>query len=1538
MSLWQRLACFDTRSWEARYRALSKDRRKRKSSRRIGPMVALLEDRTLLSTATLTTLAVSASTLTYGHAEVLTATVTTDPVSSTTPAGGTVSFMDGSTTLDTEALTGGGASFKTRGLGVGLHVLTAVYNGDAAFRGSSTPLATTSIIRTIAGGGNGDGGLATAASLNSPLDVAVDASGDIFIADSTNNVIREVNAATGVITTVAGDGSSGYSGDGQQAAAALLDYPTAIALDSSGDLFIADSVNNVIREVSGGVINTVAGGGSPSSGIGDGGPATAALLSNPSSVAVDSSGNLYIADYGDNVIREVSGGVINTVAGDGSYGYSGDGHQATAALLSGPTGVAVDTSGNLYIADSGNNVIREVSGGVINTVAGNGTAGYSGDGNQPTGAELSNPTGVAVDSFGNVYIADTDNNVIREVSGGVINTIAGGGSPSTGIGDGGPATNAVLSNPYAVAVDSSGNLYIADTENDVIREVAGGVINTVAGDGFVTYSGDGGQATSAGLSYPSSVAVDASGNIYIADFYNSVVREVNAATGVITTIAGDGTAGYSGDGKQATGALLNAPTGVAVDAAGDIFIADSGNNVIREVSGGVINTIAGDGTAGYSGDGLQATSALLDAPEAIALDVLGNLYIADTGNNVIREVTGGVITTIAGDGTYGYSGDGLQATAAELGGPTGVAVDSSGNLYIVDAGNNVIREVSLGVINTIAGGGTPSSGNGDGGPATGALLSNPGEIAVDSSGNVYIVDSGDNSIREVTVGVINTFAGNGSIGYSGDGGTATDAELYNPAGVAVDASGNVYIADAGNNVIREVPISTAGAQSVTVDPAPLIVTADSTSKTYGDTMTFVGTEFTDAGLVTANGDTVTSVTLTSAGAAGVATVAGSPYDIVPSAAIGKGLSNYAITYDNGQLAVDPYAFTYTIANDSQTHGSPANLAADLVATIKTGVNDENLAIAYSSTGDSATAHANTYAITGALSNGTGLTGDYLVTLTPGTLTVNKDAFSYTIGNDSQTYGSPANLGADLGATINTGVNGENLGITYSSTGDTATAHSNTYAITGALSNGTGLASDYAVTMTSGTLTVNKKAFSYTIANDSQTYGSPANLATDLGATINTGVNGENLAIAHSSTGDTATAHVNTYAITGALSNGTGLTSDYAVTLTNGTLTVNKTTFTYTIANDSQTYGTAANLAGDFGTTINTGANGENLGIAYSSAGDTATTHVNTYAITGALSNGTGLLSDYDVTLKSGTLTVNPAALLITADSMKKTYGEAVTFAGTEFIDSGLVTANGDTVTSVTLASAGAAAAATAGGSPYAITPSSAVGTGLSNYSITYVNGQLTANEVPLTITAVSQTMVAGQAVPSLTATFRGFVNGDTAASLTTPPELTTPATPASPAGSYPIVASGAGSANYSISFVNGTLTVIPAPATVLSVSIQKVPTGKHKTTKAIVLQFSEALNSVDAQIINTYNLVTVPKKKKQRGQRVAISKATYNAQAFTVTLITRKLLALNPPLKLTITAAALLDALNRPLNGNNSGQSGANYVATISKKGVTVDS
>lgn len=605
-------------------------------------------------------------------------------------------------------------------------------------------------------GFSGDGGPAVNAQLNSPQGVAVDSAGNVYIADSQNNRVRLVSAA-GAISTFAGNGaigSPGFWGDSGPATDANLHLPTGVAVDSSGNVYIAAAGDNTIRRVTtDGIINIFAGVGFPGF-LGDTLQANVALLHSPQDVAIGPSGAIYIADTGNAVIRKVTtDGLINTVAGTNAVGLAGDGAAAIKAALNSPYSVAVDSSGNIFIADYGNNRIRRVdnASGNIGTIAGTDNLGFAGDGSAATGAILHLPTGVALDSSGNVYFADSLNNRIRKIAGSNISTVAGNGGFSSS-GDGGPATGAQLNTPLGVAVDAAGNLYIADSLNNAIRKVsANGVMSTFAGNSVPGSSGDGGAPTAAQLNGPQGVAVDAAGNVYVADTVNHKVRKISG--GAISTFAGSGTAGFSGDGGAAASASLNAPFSVAVDAAGNVYIAEFGNSRVRKVdSKGIITTVAGNGVSAYGGDGGPALSAQLNGPQGVAVDSAGNLYIADTANNRVRQVTpGGAISTIAGNGLAGFAADGVQSTNTQMGNPTGVAVDTFGNLYIADGNARVRKVYTSGLIATIAGTGVRGY-SGDGGVGTQARLSAPSAVAVSAAGNVYVADTLNNAVRLLQVG------------------------------------------------------------------------------------------------------------------------------------------------------------------------------------------------------------------------------------------------------------------------------------------------------------------------------------------------------------------------------------------------------------------------------------------------------------------------------------------------------------------------------------------------------------------------------------------------------------------------------------------------------------------------------------------------------------------------------------------------------------------------------------------------------------------
>ena len=657
------------------------------------------------------------------------------------------------------------------------------------------------IITTFAGSRfifNGNDIAAKDAPVGAIAAVTADDRGNVYFADITTDRVYKVDSA-GKLTTVAGTGVSGFSGDGGPATNAALFDPRGLAFDAAGTLYICDTGNLRIRKVSpSGIISTFAGNGIEGFS-GDGGPAVNASLGRFTRIAIDRSGNVLISDAGNQRIRRVTAdGIIRTFAGNGAGLFGGDGGPALRASLQDPVGIAFDSLGNLYIADRLDNRVRKVStDGTISTIAGIGGPGFSGDGGPAVRARLSGPRAVAVDKDFSVYIADSDVSRIRKIDpSGNISTFAGTAAPGLQ-GDGGPISSASLYFPTDLVLSSSGALIVADFNNLRVRSISGGVISTIAGNGNFRYTGDGGIATSATLPAPTGLAFGAGGNLYLCDNFANRVRAISPF-GIINLTAGTNIPGFSGDGGAAAAASLSDCQGIAADSSGNIYVADTGNRRIRKISASRnISTVAGNGLNAFAGDGQSAVNASLSGPLGVAVDSQGNLYIADTGNNRIRKVTaGGIISTIAGSDTAGYSGDRGPAVAATLNAPSRLALDSSGNLYISDTGNNVVRRISTsGIITTVAGNGTARF-SGDGGPATAASLANPQGLAVDSSGVLYIADSDNHRVRRVgRDGNIFTLVGNGIPISSGNGRSPEQAGLIEPVDVALDGSGDLYIAD-----------------------------------------------------------------------------------------------------------------------------------------------------------------------------------------------------------------------------------------------------------------------------------------------------------------------------------------------------------------------------------------------------------------------------------------------------------------------------------------------------------------------------------------------------------------------------------------------------------------------------------------------------------------------------------------------------------------------------------------------------------------------
>ena len=661
-------------------------------------------------------------------------------------------------------------------------------------------------ITTIAGGYTGDGGPAVLAGLNGPTGIALASDGTMYIADSNSHRIRKVSP-DGMISTFAGNGTNGYSGDGGPAAEAQLNFPQGLALGPDGSLYLADTSNHVIRRVSqDGTISTFAGTGKDEFG-GDGGPATSARLRNPEGLAVDSRGQLYIVDSVDYRIRFVDErGNISTLAGTGAYGSNGDGGPATSAQLARPHSVALVGDGSYYIGQAGICRIRFVGrDGRISTFAdpclfGGGAIGLA-----------IGRRGLYVSIRARIMLVSAD---------GKVSVFAGAGGITNNQVEGELANGLVMWGSDSLIVTPDETLYYSDNGNHQVRRIIDGRIYTVAGTGGALddqgrASGDGGNAASAKLNAPMALQFGSDGALYVADSSNARVRRV-AVDGTISTATGTGVFGYNaGDGGPATEARVNLPLGLAIGD-GVLYIADFFNSRVRAVGpDGIIRTFAGSGSAGFGGDGGPAGDAKI-SPRGLARSKEGTVYIVDGNNNRIRAVgANGNISTFAGNGVFGVGDDGVPATSAPFGGVSAVVVAEDGAVFIAEGAR--VRRVGLdGLISTVAGSATPgATGAGDGGPAINSRLGFPSSLAFGPDGSLYISEASSNRIRKVdTNGIISTVAGSGALGFGGDDGPATEAKLNYPQGVAIGPDGALYISDTGNNRIRRVELAAPGASAV----------------------------------------------------------------------------------------------------------------------------------------------------------------------------------------------------------------------------------------------------------------------------------------------------------------------------------------------------------------------------------------------------------------------------------------------------------------------------------------------------------------------------------------------------------------------------------------------------------------------------------------------------------------------------------------------------------------------------------------------------
>lgn len=663
-------------------------------------------------------------------------------------------------------------------------------------------------ISTYAGGGNGEGFPALEGVLIAPAGITDDGEGSVYIADPRGNRIRRVSA-DGIMNTVAGTGFSAFGGDGGPATAASLSLPNDVAVGVDGSVYIADTYNDRIRRIdASGTIETVVGGGVLRPSMSDGMPGRAVDLWYPAAVESLPDGAIAFTNSGFNAVMLLdTQGKIRVLAGTGTRGFSGDGGSATSARLDNPTGLASAGDGTLYVADTGNDRIRKIDpSGMITTIAGGGTE--FADDIPATSAVLRDPT--ALDLHGNrLLVADTNHNRIRSIdSDGYIRLVAGSGGSCRDVRDGAPAEEVCLPGPRGVRALADGSILASAYYAYRVIGISDGVARHFAGNGSTTFVGDGHEARRAVIMEPRGLDIAPDGSLLIAETVRGRVRRIGS-DGIITTLAGT-TPGFSGDGGPATAAQLRDPYGVTAGPDGSVYVADTSNRRIRKVdSTGIITTVAGGGSC-RDGDGGPATAAFLNSPKDVAFDPAGNLYIAEVSR--IRKIDpNGTISTFAGSRDSGFNGDGRQALDTWFSRPHSLDFNSLGELIIADTFNSRIRKVALdGTVTTLAGGGVtyaadvPSAGT----PASMSSLRQPMSLRVDDLDRIFIADTNSHQVKMIDdSGAIWTVAGGPVYDDTyGDGRDARTAHLHYPAGLAIDASGNLFVSDSDHThwLIRRV--------------------------------------------------------------------------------------------------------------------------------------------------------------------------------------------------------------------------------------------------------------------------------------------------------------------------------------------------------------------------------------------------------------------------------------------------------------------------------------------------------------------------------------------------------------------------------------------------------------------------------------------------------------------------------------------------------------------------------------------------------------